>query len=203
MPSTTLLSDAYRPNPLNLHHKFLDLNSIKELPDTHAWTLQLDGYPSSSPCVTCHPETVPIIDLNNENATELIGHACKSWGVFQVINHNISKNLLDEVELAGNKLFSLPMHQKLRAARLPDGVSGYGVARISSFFPKLMWSEGFTVVGSPLEHARQLWPYDYHKFWYDLMPNTTYDHQITLVSINLISIHVYCTCWKLLVMINY
>ncbi|KAK4395280.1 Gibberellin 3-beta-dioxygenase 1 [Sesamum angolense] len=161
---STLLSDPYRSHPLNLHNKFLDLNSVKELPDTHAWTSQLDGYPSSSPGACGGSEMVPIIDLNNENATELIGHACKSWGVFQVINHNIPKSLLDEVELAGNKLFSLPMHEKLRAARPPDGISGYGVARISSFFSKLMWSEGFTVVGSPLEHARQLWPHDYHEF---------------------------------------
>ncbi|KAK6148919.1 hypothetical protein DH2020_016444 [Rehmannia glutinosa] len=161
MPSRKL-SDAFTSHPVNLHHKFLDLYSIKELPETHAWTSQLDDYPFSGD--TCNTENVPIIDLNNENATELIGHACKTWGVFQIINHNITKNLLDEVELAGKGLFSLPMQQKLRAARQPDGVSGYGVARISSFFTKLMWSEGFTITGSPLEHARQLWPNDYHKF---------------------------------------
>ncbi|PIN09636.1 Iron/ascorbate family oxidoreductase [Handroanthus impetiginosus] len=164
MPSRAVFSDAFESHPLNLHHKFLDLNSVKELPETHAWTSQLDDYPFSGDANICYPESVPMIDLNNENATELIGHACKSWGIFQVINHKISKNLLDEVELAGNRLFSLPTHQKLRAARPADGVSGYGVARISSFFPKHMWSEGFTIVGSPLEHARQLWPDDYKKF---------------------------------------
>lgn len=162
------LSDAFRAHPLNLQNKFLDLNSFKELPDTHAWTSQLDHYPFSggSSSGGCDPETVPIIDLNNDNAAELIGHACKTWGVFQVINHDIDQNLLDEIELAGNRLFSLPMQQKLRAARVADGVSGYGVARISSFFRKLMWSEGFTIVGSPQEHARQLWPDDHQNFWY-------------------------------------
>ncbi|MCE3216343.1 gibberellin 3-beta-dioxygenase [Datura stramonium] len=62
------------------------------------------------------------------------------------------------------RLFSLPLQQKLKAARSPDGIAGYGVARISSFFSKLMWSEGFTIFGSPLEHARQLWPHDYNLF---------------------------------------
>ncbi|KAH6756591.1 gibberellin 3-oxidase 1 [Perilla frutescens var. hirtella] len=156
MPSRKL-SDS-----LNPHHEFLDLKSFKELPDTHAWTSQLDG--GDSDCGGGNPETIPIIDLNNDNATELIGHACKTWGVFQAINHKIPQNLLDDIELAGKGLFSLPMHQKLRAARVADGVSGYGVARISSFFSKLMWSEGFTIAGSPAEHARQLWPQDYHKF---------------------------------------
>ncbi|KAL3840926.1 hypothetical protein ACJIZ3_025517 [Penstemon smallii] len=169
MPSIKLSSDS---NITSNPHKFLDLSSVTELPDTHAWTPQPDhecSSPTPTPTPTptpskCNDESVPIIDLNNENATELIGHACRTWGVFQIINHNISQKLLDEVELAGKRLFSLPMQQKLRAARPHDGISGYGVARISSFFPKLMWSEGFTILGSPLEHALQLWPQDYHKF---------------------------------------
>lgn len=163
MPSR-VISDPFLAHPVHSHHKFLDLNSIKVLPDSHAWTATriLDECPSSGD--TCDPESVPIIDLSDVNATELIGHACKTWGVFQVINHNIPKNFLYEVESAGKHLFSLPLNQKLRAARPHDGISGYGVARISSFFPKLMWSEGFTIAGSPLEHARQLWPRDYRKF---------------------------------------
>lgn len=163
MTSRSVLSDAFVGHPVNLNHKFLDLNSIKELPETHAWA---DDHPFSAAGGGANDECIPIIDLNDENATELIGHACKTWGLFQVINHDISKDLLDEIELVGNELFSLPMHQKLRAARPADGVSGYGVARISSFFQKLMWSEGFTIAGSPVEHARKLWPHDYHKFWY-------------------------------------
>ncbi|KAL6584714.1 Iron ascorbate-dependent oxidoreductase [Orobanche minor] len=157
---------TFTSHPLNPQHKYFDLNSIEELPETHAWTSQVDDYPFSDTGgkICSNPENVPIINLNDENATGLIGHACKTWGVFQVLNHDIPNNLLDEIEVVGNRLFSLPMHQKLRAARLPEGVSGYGVARISSFFPKLMWSEGFTIVGSPIEHARQLWPNDYHKF---------------------------------------
>lgn len=160
MPSR-LLSQAFGAHPLNHPHKYLDLNSMKELPDSHEWMLACDEQPSiEGPNV----ESVPIIDLNNKNAMELIGHACKTWGVFQLVNHNIWKSLLEDVELAGKRLFSLPTQQKLKAARSPDGAGGYGVARISSFFPKLMWSEGFTVIGSPLEHARQLWPQDYQNF---------------------------------------
>ncbi|KAG9131345.1 hypothetical protein Leryth_006175 [Lithospermum erythrorhizon] len=149
------LEDTFRAHP----QKCLDLNSMQELPETHAWTPS-DNYPS----VGTGSSPIPVVDLNDENALELIGHACKTWGVFQVVNHNIKKSLLDEIEAAANGLFSLPMQQKLKAARSPDGVSGYGMARISSFFPKRMWSEGFTILGSPLEHARQLWPRDYKIF---------------------------------------
>ncbi|KAK4413893.1 Gibberellin 3-beta-dioxygenase 1 [Sesamum alatum] len=162
--SSPLLSDAFRARPLNLNHKIVDLSSVEILPDSHAWTFEANKYNSSCRGNMSNLESIPIIDLNDENAKELIGLACKNWGVFHAINHNVPKNLIDEVELAGERLFSLPMHQKLLVERTPNSMSGYGVVRISSFFSKLMWSEGFTIVGSPLEHAAKLWPHDYHKF---------------------------------------
>lgn len=165
MPSRPL-SEAFTSHPEQ--HKFMDLNSFKELPETHAWTSKLDDYPFSGGCDAAggDSEAVPIIDLDGGDAMELVGHACKNWGVFQVTNHGVPNNLLDDIELAGKRLFSLPMQQKLKAARVADGVSGYGVARISSFFSKLMWSEGFTIFGSPDEHVSKLWPQDHHRFWY-------------------------------------
>lgn len=149
-------------HPTYYHPKQLDLNQVQELPDSHAWTSSDTGLLQSNYDDSCQ---VPMIDLEDKNVQELIGHACKTWGIFQVKNHGISETLLNKIEDAGKTLFSLPMHQKLKASRTPDGVTGYGVARISSFFPKLMWSEGFTIIGSPLEHARQLWPQDYTIFW--------------------------------------
>ncbi|KAK2984896.1 hypothetical protein RJ640_008661 [Escallonia rubra] len=159
MPSR--VSDDFMAHPVNLHQKHLDLSSVKELPDSHAWVSPEELCSSGASRDT---ESIPVIDLNGPNATKLAGQACKTWGAFQVTNHGIPESLLDKMEAAGRKLFSLPIQQKLKAARSSDGVSGYGVARISSFFPKLMWSEGFTIVGSPLEHARQLWPKDYNNF---------------------------------------
>ncbi|KAK8669148.1 hypothetical protein V6N13_106586 [Hibiscus sabdariffa] len=52
----------------------------------------------------------------------------------------------------------------LLVARPPSEVIGYGSARIYPFYPKLMWSEGFGMMGSPVEHARKLWPQDHAKF---------------------------------------
>ncbi|KAL8226155.1 hypothetical protein R6Q57_018712 [Mikania cordata] len=139
----------------------LDLNSIKELPDSYAWSTS--GANDASP-VSCGSDPVPMIDLEDPDAMMHVGHACKTWGVFQVMNHGVPMMVLDDMEASGRKLFSLPVHQKLQAARPLDGVSGYGVAPISSFFPKLMWSEGFTIVGSAYEHAQKLWPQGYTHF---------------------------------------
>ncbi|CAI9114067.1 OLC1v1014686C1 [Oldenlandia corymbosa var. corymbosa] len=148
-----------KPYPVYSHPKQLDLSSVQELPESHAWASS-----SLEDDFCSQVETVPVIDLSDVNVSELLGNACRSWGVFQVKNHGFPKSLLQEMESLSQKLFSLPMQQKLKAARSIDGFSGYGVAPISSFFPKVMWSEGFTIIGSPLEHARRLWPQDHSTF---------------------------------------
>ncbi|CAI8611863.1 unnamed protein product [Vicia faba] len=162
MPS---LSEAYRAHPVNVSHKDPDFNSLQELPESYNWThLHDHTLINSNNIMKESTSSVPVIDLNDPNASKLIGLACKTWGVYQVINHDIPSSLLEDIQWLGQTLFSLPSHQKIKATRSPDGVSGYGLARISSFFPKLMWYEGFTIVGSPLDHFRQLWPQDYAKY---------------------------------------
>lgn len=163
MPSRSLLVDAFRAHPVHVQQKSIEFTSLQEIPDSHKWA-QLDDelqHPLMDPFIT---ESVPVIDLRDPHALQKIGYACKTWGVFQVTNHGIPTSLLESVESASRSLFSLPIQQKLKAARSPDGVSGYGVARISSFFSKHLWSEGFTIVGSPREHFRQLWSHDHTKF---------------------------------------
>lgn len=161
MPAPRVL-DAYKDKSSHYtHRKHLDFQSVDEVPDAYAWGPLED---QDGPMGPGQEPSVPIVDLEDPNAQDLIGCACKTWGAFQVINHGVPQRVLDEVENAGRSLFSLPLQQKLKAARAPDGVTGYGPARISSFFPKLLWSEGFTIFGSPVDHARQLWPQDYGKF---------------------------------------
>ncbi|OMO80809.1 Isopenicillin N synthase [Corchorus capsularis] len=112
-----------------------------------------------------HKPLLPIIDFAKpDSILDLIKLACEEWGGFQVINHGIPIDLLNETESQARRLFSLPNEQKLLVARSPDNYVGYGIAGISPFFPKLMWSEGFTMIGSPIGHASQLWPQDHAKF---------------------------------------
>lgn len=148
--------------PSMILEPYLEFNSMKELPDSHAWAPTDHGLVGHSN----EEEGVPVIDLEDPEVFSRIANACRNWGAFQVTNHGVPPDVLDGIERAGMDLFSLPLERKLRAARLPDGFTGYGVARIASFFPKRMWSEGFTVIGSPDDHARQIWPHDYNIFWY-------------------------------------
>eukprot|EP01018_Ginkgo_biloba_P016904 Gb_07047 [translate_table: standard] len=162
------LSDVFRSVPADC--KEPDISSMKEVPETHLWP----HAPDEEQAEPYSTNGVPVIDLNGiwheqgEEAARVVqqvGGACEEYGVFQILNHGISHQLLEKVEMQGRRLFSLPLNQKLKARRTPDGVTGYGMARISMFFNKLMWSEGFTSIGSPSDYAKKLWPNDYHQFW--------------------------------------
>ncbi|MQM03381.1 hypothetical protein Taro_036161 [Colocasia esculenta] len=162
------LSEAFTAHPVRLHHPhLLDFSSLRELPDSHAWPELRDHPCSAGGCggdPDAHGDPIPVIDLHDPDVLPSLARACETWGVFQITGHGVPAGILDRFESQCHRLFSLPAERKLRALRQPDGISGYGLARISSFFSKLMWSEGFTIVGSPAEHARKLWPLDHEQF---------------------------------------
>ncbi|KAL4303430.1 hypothetical protein GQ457_10G011580 [Hibiscus cannabinus] len=149
-------------------HKFplpLDFDNVSTLPDSYEWSTTT--LPSDDPCHYTNNDrkaSLPVIDIGDPSAYDLVRHACEKWGAFQVINHGVPLSLFRETELQTRRLFSLPTEQKLLAARLPATLCGYGSAYFQAFYTKLMWSEGFGMTGSPLEHARKLWPEDHAKF---------------------------------------
>ncbi|XP_048332223.2 gibberellin 3-beta-dioxygenase 1 [Ziziphus jujuba] len=187
MPTT--LSEVYEDHPIHLQHIVpIDFSSAQTLPDSHAWS-QSDGFSSGSSSV--FPDTpaddrlfsIPLIDLMNPNASDLICQACESWGAFQLIGHGIPSKLIEEVDSESRRLFALPSEQKLKTLRSPGGAAGYGIARISPFFPKYMWHEGFTILGSSKDHAKELWPHDYERFCETM---DEYQKQMKMISHKLI-----------------
>ncbi|XP_038886716.1 gibberellin 3-beta-dioxygenase 1-like [Benincasa hispida] len=162
----TTLSQTYRDHPLIHHHHIvpLDLDSLRTIPDSHDWSGSSPDTPSSSGHHTNEDVSIPSIDLNDPNATMLIGNACETWGVFQLINHDVPLTFIDTAEGETRRLFDLPMTRKLKALRAPDHATGYGLPRITPFFSKYMWHEGFTIMGSSVDHASQLWPSNYQPF---------------------------------------
>ncbi|XP_057466589.1 gibberellin 3-beta-dioxygenase 1-like [Actinidia eriantha] len=176
------LCEVYRKTPLKPHHIIpLDFQSVKSVPDSHVWsdcddyspTEVLDShlwseshnFPIQDEHIIPneHP-SIPIIDLTDPNAIDYVGQACHTWGIFHVTNHGLPLGLFEEVETEARRLFSLPAQQKMKALRSPGGATGYGSARMAPFFSKSMWHEGFTIMGSSVDHARVLWPNDYNRF---------------------------------------
>lgn len=154
----TTLSEVYRDHPLRPHHIIpLDFASVSTIPDSHVWP-KSDGFSFGE------SSSVPVIDLMDANASELLRNACETWGAFQLVNHGIASSLVEEVRYEAGRFFALPAGQKMKVLRSPSGATGYGVARITPFFSKYMWHEGFTIIGSPIDHAREVWPHDHERF---------------------------------------
>ncbi|XP_022997428.1 gibberellin 3-beta-dioxygenase 2-like [Cucurbita maxima] len=159
----TTLSQAYRDHPLiHLHHIVpLDFDSLRTVPDSHDWPH------SSYDTLKLHTNgdvSIPLIDMSDPNVAMLIGNVCKTWGVFQLTNHGVPTSLVERAEAEAGRLFDLPMTRKLKALRAPGDATGYGLPRITPFFSKYMWHEGFTIMGSSAEHASQLWSSNYQPF---------------------------------------
>ncbi|XP_077216440.1 gibberellin 3-beta-dioxygenase 1-like [Tasmannia lanceolata] len=154
------LVESVKPIPLDPYNSHIDLSSAQYVPDSHTWPTLNDSLSTESSTF----KSVPVIDLDDPNVFKSLGNACEEWGMFHLTNHGVPISLLEAIDYQGGRLFSLPLEEKLKVAQGPDGLKGYGLKHIFCFFAKLLWYEGFAIVGSPMEHARQLWPQDYKQF---------------------------------------
>lgn len=77
---------------------------------------------------------IPIIDLGGlvgqeeDRASILarVSEACQEWGFFQVVNHGVSPELMDEARDVWREFFHLPMKLKQAYANSPKTYEGYG-----------------------------------------------------------------------------
>lgn len=113
----TSLCETYRDAPLQLHHITpIDFHSIVTLPDSHRWPALEDLEPCKEP--------IPLIDLKSIHVVDMLGNACRKWGIFQLTGHDVPFGLLEDVEFHATRLFDLPSHIKIKALRSPDGGNG-------------------------------------------------------------------------------
>ncbi|XP_047322207.1 jasmonate-induced oxygenase 2-like [Impatiens glandulifera] len=78
---------------------------------------------------------IPLIDLeplNGDDAIlktrvlESISEACKEWGFFQVINHGVRPELMDQTQHVWRSFFHLSMEEKEAHSNSPKTYEGYG-----------------------------------------------------------------------------
>ena len=69
----------------------------------------------------------PIIDLSRPESevTAQIAQACSTWGFFQVINHGVPWDLVDEFKSESQRFFDLPRNEKLPLKRDSRNARGY------------------------------------------------------------------------------
>lgn len=140
------------------------LQREEKIPEVFVWPqldrpstdLSLKGKKTETETETEVP--LPIVDLggfwkNDEKTTreasEVIGKACVEHGFFQVINHQVSPDLLTAAHQHINSFFSLSLVEKRRAQRKVGESCGYASSFTDRFANKLPWKETLSFEHSP------------------------------------------------------
>lgn len=97
---------------------------------------------------------LPLIDLSELNRGEFIREECKrkmarasrEWGFFQVVNHGVSREILETMRSEQVKLFRKPFQEKMKDRNLNFSTGSYRWgAPSATCLRQLSWSEAFHV----------------------------------------------------------
>ncbi|KAI4298198.1 hypothetical protein L6164_031786 [Bauhinia variegata] len=94
-----------------------------------------------------------VLEETNEAELEKLHSACRNWGIFQLVNHGLSSQMLEKLKNETEKFFNLPLEEKMKYKIRPGDVEGYGRV-ITSEDQRLDWSDRFYMTTNPL-HKRK------------------------------------------------
>ncbi|KAL1533648.1 iron ascorbate-dependent oxidoreductase [Salvia divinorum] len=82
------------------------------------------------PAEFIRPEAeVPVVDFGDpESLVRAVYEASSKWGLFQIVNHSISKEVIEHLQRVGRQFFELPNEEKMAYAKDPESknIDGYG-----------------------------------------------------------------------------
>ncbi|XP_004250131.2 hyoscyamine 6-dioxygenase-like [Solanum lycopersicum] len=121
----------------------------------------LDRRPGKIKFPVCHD--IPLIDLANNHPNDAIQQvikACQEFGIFQVINHGVCENLMDDTMNIYKEFFKLPSEYKAKfysndinkSCRLCSSTLAYDTEEFH------YWRDNFTHHCYPLEEYIMTWP---------------------------------------------
>ncbi|XP_057505294.1 S-norcoclaurine synthase 1-like [Actinidia eriantha] len=89
----------------------------------------------------------------------------KEWGFFQVVNHGVAAEVLQNMEAAAAKFLDLPLEDKNKFAIASNDIQGYGHAYVVSEEQKLDWYDMLILITYPSQYQRlKFWPTRPEKF---------------------------------------
>ncbi|WCJ20679.1 2-oxoglutarate (2OG) and Fe(II)-dependent oxygenase superfamily protein [Euphorbia peplus] len=107
---------------------------------------------------------IPVVDMTklgeeDENEMALLHIACQHWGFFQLINHGIEEQVIENMKRDIQEFFKLPLEEKMACAQLPNDIQGYGQAFVVSEHQKLDWGDMlFLLTQPPSRRDFRVWP---------------------------------------------
>ncbi|KAJ8625964.1 hypothetical protein MRB53_019271 [Persea americana] len=111
-------------------------------------------------------QEIPVIDLarlvDHQSSNDEIAKlhwACEEWGFFQLINHGVCDELIENMKLDVEEFFKLPLDEKMAYAQLPNNIEGYGQAFVVSEEQKLDWGDMLFLFAQPISQRNmRFWP---------------------------------------------
>uniref|UniRef100_M1DGW5 Ga20 oxidase n=1 Tax=Solanum tuberosum TaxID=4113 RepID=M1DGW5_SOLTU len=76
-----------------------------------------------------------------QQASRLVGKACRSHGFFLVVNHKVDSNLISNAHRYMDMFFDMPLCEKKKAQRKIGEHCGYASSCTGRFSSKLPWKE--------------------------------------------------------------
>ncbi|KAF8661827.1 hypothetical protein HU200_056784 [Digitaria exilis] len=114
---------------------------------------------------------LPVVDLgrllderSSEEELANLGSACQHWGYFQLINHGVPEEVIQDIRRDIVEFFKLPLEAKKAYAQLPDDIQGYGQGFVFSETQKLDWADMIYLKLRPMESRNM-------RFWPDQPPS--------------------------------
>ncbi|CAN8269386.1 unnamed protein product [Cochlearia groenlandica] len=109
-------------------------------------------------------ESIPIIDMSDSDqnrVSQAVCEAAEKWGFFQVINHGVPLEILDNVKAATHRFFDLPVEEKSKFTK--DKSLSTNVRFGTSFSPRaekaLEWKDYLSLFFVSEDEASQFWPH--------------------------------------------
>ncbi|CAI0418439.1 unnamed protein product [Linum tenue] len=96
---------------------------------------------------------VPVIDMSklvDDGELMRLHLACKDWGFFQVINHEVAEEVISKMKDDVQEFFNQPLQEKMEHAQLPNSIEGYGQAFVVSEEQKLDWGDMLYILAQPV-----------------------------------------------------
>lgn len=134
---------------------------LKRIPDQYIQPLERRIVSGCNPKPNI--ESIPIIDMSNWDDQKVAASICdaaQNMGFFQIVNHGVPMQVLENVKNATRRFFRLPAEEKRKYSK------GYtpsnNVMYTSSFIPEkeqyLEWKDTISIFYVSDKEAQMLWP---------------------------------------------
>ncbi|KAJ4817620.1 Flavonol synthase [Rhynchospora pubera] len=105
---------------------------------------------------------VPVIDMANTKHDQIIDEIVKAsqeWGIFQVVNHGIPPEAIQQLQRVGKEFFELPQEEKEKVAMVPGQLEGYGTKMTNKQEGPKNWVDFlFHNIWPPSQINHDFWP---------------------------------------------